>query len=203
MQNKPLLIFDFDGTLADSISIGIEIANDLSSLFGYAKIESIDQVREVSAVKFIFSQLPLYQLPFWAFLMKRAIRKRQNDINLYAGIKEMLIELKKGYRLGIIGGGRPSYHKAILDRFQVDFFDFRIGNVGVKKHKKLQKLIRNGESPAKITYIGDDTADILSARIASVRSIGVTWGGTSKTTLSAAKPDYLAESVADLQRFLL
>jgi phosphoglycolate phosphatase len=203
MTTKPLVIFDFDGTLADSISIGIEVANNFSSLFGYAKIESIDQVRETSAVKFIFSQLPLYQLPLWAFLMKRAIRKRQDEINLYDGIKELLLELKKNYRLGIIGGGRPSYHKAILERFDVDIFDFRIGNVGVKKHKKIQKIIRNGENPANITYVGDDTADILSARIASVRSIGVTWGGTSKSTLLAAKPDYLAESVADLQRFLL
>lgn len=203
MNEKPLLIFDFDGTLADSISIGLAVANELSSMFGYEKVDDLNKVRELSAVSFIFSQVSWYKLPVWAFLMKHKIKKHQDSIPLYGGIAELLTDLKKEYRIGLIGGGRPSYHTAILERHNVNFFDKRVGNQGTKKHKVIQKWIELGEDPKKLTYIGDDTRDIRAAKIAGISSVGVTWGTSARAVLEAENPSHLADSVSELRALFL
>jgi phosphoglycolate phosphatase len=136
--------------------------------------------------------------------MKRAIKKHQDKIKLYAGIPELLHDLKKSYRIGLIGGGRPSYHEAILKRHKCDIFDFRIGNRGTKKHKTIKKIMQKYNLKAsQVSYIGDDTQDVISANKLAINSIAVTWGGSSKKILIAAKPSTIVESVKALRENLL
>jgi phosphoglycolate phosphatase len=196
---KYLLIFDFDGTIANSLELGKEYANYYAKFFGYEQLEDIEQVRNESAVKYILSRIKWYFLPVWAILMKYQLKKNADKINLYSGIKELLLELSKIADLAIIGGGSVKYHNKILDRNNCNVFRLKIGNNGLHKHKAIKRLSKRGYPLEKMIMIGDDLKDIEAAKRSNIKSIAVTWGSSSDKILIPSKPDYLVNSVDQLQ----
>ena len=194
-MNRPLIIFDFDGTIANSFEIGIKYANSLAPKFGYKPVKSIDEVREESAVSFIFKRVKWYQIPRWSFLMKRYVKKNSDKIPLYEGIEPVIKELSKKFDLGIIGGGQTEYISNILNKYQINLFSFIYGNTGIRKHKKIKKLKKEYSS---IVLIGDDTVDIKAAKKSNIPVISVTWGSSSEPLLSSFNPDIIVNSPSEI-----
>ena len=50
MSNIKLVIFDFDGTIADTMDLGLEIVNDLANNYGFRKVskEELIEYRNLS-----------------------------------------------------------------------------------------------------------------------------------------------------------
>ena len=195
---KTVLIFDFDGTLANSLEVGLELANELAPRFGYQAIDDINIIRDHSAVHYIFQHIKWYKLPSWAYLMKRNVSKRMNEIELYDGIADLLHDLKKDFILGLVGGGKADYHRHILTRFNCDIFDFKYANNGTKKHRIIKKL-KKKYTGQKIIMIGDDSHDIKAAQKSGIFSIAVTWGTTSKKRLKEFNPDFMVSTISELK----
>ena len=200
---KYLLIFDFDGTIANSLELGKKYANHYAKYFGYEPLDNIDELRNESAAKYILSRIKWYYLPFWAALMKYQLKKNADQIPLYDGIKELIVELASEADLAIIGGASVKYHNKILNRFNCNLFVKKIGNNGIKKHNAINKLKKLGYDVDKIIMIGDDVKDIEAAKRAEVKSIAVSWGSSSKIVLSKANPDFLVYSIEELREQIL
>ena len=182
-----LLIFDFDGTLANSIDAGLRHANSLAERYHYQAVDDINIIREQSAVNYIYSQIKWYYLPFWARSMKQLLKSSIDEIPLFPGIKELLDKLNTDFQLGIISGNTSDYIDGILERHQADYFSFKIPNNGAKKHRALKRIIRSGNPAEKIIFIGDDLQDIRSAQQVSVKTIAVGWGSTSLSLFEQAR----------------
>ena len=193
-----LLIFDFDGTLANSIDAGIKHANSLSKRYKYQPIDNIEIVREQSAVKYIYDQVKWYYLPFWAIQMKRRLKSSANEIPLFPQIDQLLNTLKKTYQLGIISGNRLDYIEEILNRYQLNCFEFIIPNNGAKKHKAIRKLIRSGKESKRMIFIGDDVQDIRSAKQEELKTIAVLWGSSSERLMKEVQADYIVKNAVEL-----
>lgn len=69
--------------------------------------------------------------------------------------------------------------------------------VRMKKHYNLPKIDRS-----KVVFVGDNISDIIAAKLAKVKSIGVLSGHASKTELEMIQPDFLIDSVTDIPRIL-
>ncbi|MGC3994594.1 MAG: HAD-IA family hydrolase [Propionicimonas sp.] len=67
----------------------------------------------------------------------------------------------------------------------------------------LLAVARLGGRPGDSAYVGDAVVDILAAKAAGMASIAVSWGAADRDALAAAQPDYLVDTVADLQGVLL
>jgi pyrophosphatase PpaX len=67
----------------------------------------------------------------------------------------------------------------------------------------LLALQRLGGRSEQAAYVGDAVVDVLAARAAGMAAIAVSWGAAARPDLEAAKPDFLVDTVADLQSLLL
>jgi phosphoglycolate phosphatase len=53
-------------------------------------------------------------------------------------------------------------------------------------------------SPQQTVMIGDTAHDLRMAQAAGVRAMGVTWGFHTREELEACRPDYIADTFAQL-----
>lgn len=214
---EKLAIFDLDGTLSDS---GPGIMKCVQ--YAFRKMGFPEQPEEVLR-SFIGPPLdPQFMKtgPMTAEEASRAVdffRERYDDTGkfenmVYDGIPELLRDLKKRGCLLAVATSKPAYFtEQILDHFGLmDTFD-AVSAAGLDETKTDKaQLIRHaldmlGFSNRREDAVmaGDREYDIIGARQAGVRSVGVLYGYGSREELCAAGAGAIAGSTAELRKILL
>lgn len=198
-MNKTV-IFDFDGTIADSFVVIKNILLNLSDEFGYKKPsdEDIKLLRKKHPKEIIkLLGLPYYKIPFLIHRLNKEIQKQIADIGPVPGIKEALLELKsEKYSLGILSSASKSNVSAFLKNNDIEVFSFIQTGIGIfgkapvlNQLLKRQKIHKN-----EAIYIGDEIRDIEAAKKVGIRVIAVTWGFNEKNGLKEYCPDILVDN---------
>lgn len=197
------IVFDLDGTIADTFHIGIEAANALAGKYKYKPIQDSPVIRDLSFKEFLSSHLKLgkIRLILWAREIRRIIRNRYNNVDIFPGMKETLEELNKEYKLGILTSNSTQNTLKILETNNVsNLFSFMYTNCpAFGKSRHLKKLVKTEEYKRdEIIYVGDEIRDIDSCVKAGVAIIAVTWGANSAKTLKEAPANYYAYKPWDI-----
>lgn len=200
-----VIIFDFDGTIADSFDAVLQITNRLAREFGYAPAspEEIKRYQNLNSREILRqSQIPFYQLPFLLRRLKQEMRQDIDTLKPIGGIREALLTIKaQGHTLGIVTSNTEENVRRFLRSHQLDpIFDFLHSGVTLfGKGRTIQRLLRqNHLNPDSVVYVGDETRDIEAARAIKIRVIAVGWGFNSALALSEAQPDDLVLCPQDL-----
>ena len=199
-----VLIFDFDGTIADTFHKLLEIGNRLSVEFDFKKIEDeeVEELKHKSARETIAHlNIPLLKIPQIIAKAKRELNKEIGLIKPIHGLKEILIQLKSlGLRMGILTSNSLKNVHNFLDNNSLNFFDFVQTTPKIwSKNRSLMTLIdKQHLKIADVIYIGDETRDIIAAQKAGIRTIAVTWGYNSRRALENHQPDFLIHSPQEL-----
>ena len=203
------IIFDFDGTLADTFELIVSITNRLSPKFGYQPVaeEDIAKLQNLSSRDIVRqSGISYLKIPFLIRRLRKELKNRIAEVNLFPGIKELIIDLKaEGYSLGILTSNSQDNVKKLMTLNDVENgFDFIYGNATLLgKHKTLAKLLKRDKlNPQDVFYVGDETRDIDAAKKAGVIAIAVSWGFNSAEALAENNPDFLASNPQELREFL-
>lgn len=198
------IIFDFDGTLANSLPVMIDIAESLLQ----HKITKDDVSRYKNmTVKQILKEakIPIYKVPGLLVKGRPLLQKRMNEVIIYKGLKQVLEKLiDQNYNLYIVS----SNSVGIINTFLVDneikqYFRKVYGNVGIfSKAQALKKVIKREMIDIdSAIYVGDEVRDIEAAKKIKIQIISVTWGYNGEQILSKYNPDFLAKSVEDILKF--
>jgi len=170
------LIFDFDGTIADTQGTFIAIANRLAPQFGYQPLEpeQISHLRNLHSREVIrASGLPFYKLPFFLQRAKRELSRDIHTVQPIPGMDAALHELRaRGYRLGIVTSNLPANVETFLRLHQLqDLFEFvRAGIALFGKSRSLRRALRDLDlPPCAAVYCGDETRDVEAARRCAIR----------------------------------
>ncbi|MEO0866863.1 MAG: HAD hydrolase-like protein, partial [Cyanobacteria bacterium J06642_11] len=165
-----VLIFDFDGTIADTLDTIVTITNRLAESYGYPQTtpERLKYLRALSTAELLEqSNVPLFQVPF---LMRRVRRELRNDvesIDTFEQLRDVLLAfVADGYTIMIASSNAPSTIQTFLNRHELDqIFSQVYGNIGLLgKARSLRRIMRRHRLvPEEILYIGDETRDIESA----------------------------------------
>ncbi|KYC42952.1 carotenoid oxygenase [Scytonema hofmannii PCC 7110] len=202
---QKVIIFDFDGTVADTLDALVVIANRLAEEFGYIPIapEELALLRNLSSREVInYSGISVFRIPFLVKRVKAALKNKIKELKPILGIKEALIKLKsEGHRLGIITSNSQENVRDFLNANELDnLFEFIysgvtifgkttiINNVLRQKQIKLQEAI----------YVGDETRDIEASKKANIKVVAVTWGFNSQEVLAQQNPDFLINHPSEL-----
>ncbi len=203
-----LVIFDLDGTLADSFPWFLRNVNDVADRFGFRRIadEEIEPLRRAGAREILKRQnVPLWKLPAIARHMRRLKAAHVGDIALFPGADAMLRALHAG---GVTPRARhvrqrserapPAWDSAAL------FSDFDCGASLFGKTAKFRRVVkRAGVDAAQAIAIGDEVRDIEAARAAGIACAAVTWGYAAPEALRAHAPDRVFERMEDIAPALL
>ena len=193
-----LVIFDFDGTIADTHRTFVEIVNQLSAEFGYEPVtdEEVAQMRGLSSREIVRrSKISLFKIPFLLRRAKEELNQKIASILPIAGIEISLNILKeRQIKLGILTSNIEENVKAFLEENNLEnLFEFiHSGNTIFGKDRILHRLLKEYQlDPAVVAYVGDETRDIDAAKKSGVKAIGVTWGFNSGEILTQHHPDLL------------
>jgi len=203
-MNTKILIFDFDGTIADSFSKTLEISNKLAEEFKIHRIkkEEVEMIKNMSYRNIIdYLKIPVFKIPLLVNRLKKELYKNITSIKPVEGLQVVLEGLKsKNYTLGILTSNSIYSVKKFLENNQLDFFDFIESTSKIwSKNTTLNKLIKKNDFPLeKIIYIGDEIRDINAAKKAGVKMISVTWGYNSKNSLKQNSPDHIIDTPKEL-----
>ena len=132
---------------------------------------------------------------------------------LYPGIKEMLESFKKqGLALGIASSKPEPYVLKVTDYFDITkYFDVITGSTmaetRTKKSEVIEEALRRYAPEEDIrenaVMVGDKSHDILGAREAGLRCVGVLYGYGTKEEIEGAEPFAVAGTVEELSEILL
>lgn len=198
------VILDFDGTIADSFSLILEIFHDLSG--GNHRSKSAEEVSYFRnlPLKAVMKELELqkWRLPVMLFRGRRRMGKRLNEVELFAGMSEAIKELsERGYQLFIVSSNSTKNVRHFLgERGLEAYFQDIYGGVGLLgKTRVLRRIMKNnGLAANECVYIGDELRDVEGSKRARVACIAVSWGFSSAKLLKASKPFALVEKPEEL-----
>lgn len=199
-----VIIFDFDGTLADTIDILLSITNRLSLEFGFksATKDELAQLSNLTSWQILrYSGISIFKFPLLIRKLKAELRDEIPHIHLFPGIKEVLQELKgSGFQLGIItSNSRENVLVSIEKNGLQNTFDFIYSGTTFGKHKVINRWLKKQKiSSEQVVYVGDEIRDIDAARKTRIKVIAVGWGFNSYAALAAHNPDFLIESPQEL-----
>jgi phosphoglycolate phosphatase-like HAD superfamily hydrolase len=203
-MNKQVLIFDFDGTIADTFDLVLEISNKLSHRYKFKQIHPTDIafLKDHTLEEVIrHLNVSVLKIPFILLQSRRELYKQIVNIKPIAGLSPVLRELKKQkFTMGILTTNSAKNVRHFLHSHDLDVFDFIHSSTKIfGKHKVLRKLIRRKRlDKDNVIYIGDETRDIKAANRAGIQSIAVAWGYNSVRALQKQKPTLLLEKPNEL-----
>lgn len=189
-----LAIFDFDGTLADTLPWMRSIFNELAEVHGFRRVEAheFEQFRDLHGLALLRELgLPLWKLPRVMRDVRRRMGAQGGSLRPFPGAGEMLRGLDAaGVRLGMVSSNTRENVERVLGAESAGLIGcFACGASLFGKPAKLRQVIRHfGVRPAEAIYIGDEVRDGEAAEKAGAAFGAVTWGQHSEGALRGQKP---------------
>lgn len=204
LDRKPYLIFDFDGTIADSWMTMLQIAGEMADEIGFDRsaLDHIEEVRSKGMIELLneFGISP-WELPWYAFKVRRRFTGKLGQIKPVDGMVFILRELKEeGFRMGVISSNSVKNIKKWLTTYEMeDLFEFVITSPLFGKQRLIKKMLkRKGYRVDEAVYVGDETRDTESANKAGIPSIAVTWGFNNRIAHETRDAEWIVETPAGL-----
>jgi len=208
----PVVLFDLDGTLADTIPL---IVASYQHAFRTVLAEEIEETRARAWIGRPLLPALLEESPEHGHELDRVYREwnlanTSRLIQRYPGVPQLLTDLiAAGVTCAVATSKRRETARIALHSVGIDHLvDVVAGLEDTTAHKPapdplLHAAAALGVSPADCVYVGDATVDVLAARAAGMAAVAVTWGAGERNALLAAGPDLLVDTVPDLAAYLL
>lgn len=199
-----MVIFDFDGTLADTLPWLAGMVNTVADKYGFRRIETseYDQLRTLDAQRIIKDLgIPVWKLPMIVNHVRALMNNSIGQMALFEGIEGLLHGLAgRGVTLGLVSSNSPENIRSVLGpRNAAAFRYYECGVALFGKRSKLRKILdKSGIAPSDTIYIGDEIRDIQAAREANVAAGAVAWGYNTVEALQAQQPTALFASVDEI-----
>ena len=211
------LIFDLDGTLADTVPAITEAVNMTLNELGYP-------THEVEEIKTFIGKGPRHLI---SEALPKEIRENEpqtvekalelytrmykktylNTTELYDGIEEAIITLSKYYKIAVLSNKQDKYVKNLVAQLLPEgicsIARGSVNDVPAKPNPQtaLQIAEELGVSHYECMLIGDSDIDILTAENAGLDILSVSWGYVSKAKLLIKGAQDIIDSPSELVEY--
>lgn len=210
-----LLIFDLDGTLIDSKRDLADSVNATLASMGRAPLPDAIVASYVgngapALIRGILPGANEEQIEGALEYFLRYYRDHMLDATtLYPGVRQALDRLHAArVPLAILTNKPVRFSVRLIEGLDLGAHFFRIYGGNSFEEKKphprgIEALMaESGADPARTVMIGDSAVDVLTARAASVRACGVSWGFQPET-FAQAPPDFVIDDMRALAAMVL
>lgn len=203
------LVFDFDGTIADTLGETRRIFNQLAPDYGIRQVDEheMGHLRHLSLKQLLIHlKIPKRRVPALISRGTGLMRGNITRLQLIPGMREVLVEMRRHVdSFGILTSNATANVDLFLQTHELrDQFDFISSTSKLTGKAKHLKAIRKTFSlrPEQMLYIGDELRDVKASQKAGIPIAAVTWGFNSRESLAAESPNHLFDQPADFLRLL-
>jgi len=196
-ENEKLVIFDFDGVLANTEEFCFKIHKDFNGSLTWEKFQSFAEGNFHDGIEKVVKE-ESYIIPpnFYKFY-----EKNLSVISIHDVIRNTIFCLKDKYRLAIVSSTNSSYISNFLKKEKVsDCFNEILGHdVHFSKVVKINILLNKYKiKPENVIFITDSLGDLIESNKCKVHSVGVTWGLHGREILGKENVDAVIDDPRDL-----
>ena len=207
-RNRGLLLFDYDGVLADSLNTLSEYTTIFCREHGLGeglKTTDVDAMESATLAGLIEAAgISQAYVRDYARYLFQALNRDPLKVPLFKGIPKMLTDLARHYTLCVVTANHSAIVRQRLDAAQLtSLMGCIYGNEqpGGKVDHIINALETYHAQPASTWMIGDTVGDIEAAQNAGVNAVAVTWGWQSSIRLKSKAPDLMFEKPQALHHY--
>lgn len=201
-------IFDFDGTIVDSLGISIAAYNELAEKHKFKKVtqddfEHLKKLTVMQRCKYV--NIPFLKIPLFAGDFYRSYRNKLNNLAMFKGMKELLMELKsKGREIAVISSNSEANIRYFFKANDLECIDqVFCSNDIMGKDKIIEKFMKSKDlKKSDVVYIGDEIRDIKACKKAGVKVAWVSWGYDVLEQVVNESPDYIIDNPTEIMELI-
>ncbi len=200
------IIFDFDGTIADSFDFIVDFVADEAGRPPLSSAEKQElRGQSMAAIARCFGH------PWWRLIGlfvrgRREMHKVIGRVKPFDDISDVIKKLHaEGHELFIVTSNTVDNVHKFLHHYELHKYFLEVyGGAGLfGKARYLKKLLKEQNlEKSDALYIGDEARDVKAAHAAKIMIIAVTWGFARPADLEALEPTAMAEHPEDLIKIL-
>jgi phosphoglycolate phosphatase-like HAD superfamily hydrolase len=205
-QNIKTILFDYDGTLANSLELGYEVLEQLCIQYGYKCLPK-ERYRLIGTRQVIKEMgIPMWRLPRLMRAGRRLMANRITEVSPVEGIVETIKELYQlNISLGVVTSNSGNNVETWLKYHNISqYFSIILGGGGLlRKERCIRKVMAKYQiKPDELLYVGDESRDIIACKRLKVNCVAVTWGLDLEEKLLLDHPDLIARQPKDLTQIV-
>jgi phosphoglycolate phosphatase len=199
------VVFDFDGTLADTVDLLVEASRVVLRSAGYeeaasADLEALRDMQPLEALETV--GIPLRAVPGLVRRLRRELRHRASEVALADEVSVCIQGLhESGFTLGIMSSNSPKLVRSVIERAEIArFFKFVARGGAIRdRGRRLNRVVRRHSRLAEQwIFVGDEIRDFDAASQCGIPFVGVGWGVASPETLARAGAHRIVKSWFEL-----
>ncbi|MCY1077644.1 HAD hydrolase-like protein [Archangium lansingense] len=199
------VVFDFDGTIADSKSAIISVYNQVAEKHRFKPLFEADipTLSKLSIPERCHRMnVPIYKLPVLIVEVTRSFKNVVDSVSAFDGMRSVLETLHRhGLTIGIISSNSNENIERFLARQGMESLVQRVhcsSNV-FGKDKVISRYLKTyGLTPEQVLYVGDEERDVVACKKTKLRVLSVSWGLESLDVLTRAGPDFIVHQPSDI-----
>lgn len=199
-----LVIFDFDGTLADSFPWFSRVINDVADRYRFKRVSphEVETLRTMDARQLMrYLGVPAWKMPFIAHHMRARKSRELDQTRLFDGVDRMLRRLSDSdIALALVSSNSEANVRAILGAENVSLIRYyECGASLLGKSSRFRRVLRrSGTQAREAICIGDEIRDLEAAQREGIDFGAVTWGYAAPGALLAHAPATWFRSVGEI-----
>ncbi len=209
MSRQLTVIFDFDGTLANTLELVAKIYNDHAQDFNALQID-MSELSEYRKLGYKKAMKKLHirwtVLPRLVLFVSREMKQHMGEVKPYDGIVTMLKNLQgSGISIGVLTSNDAVLVQDFFKAHQFPAFDFVVSEKTMfGKEKALRRIMKRHKLLTdQVVYVGDEPRDITASNKAHIKVIGVTWGVGGREAFEATPPDLQVDTAIELEKTVM
>jgi phosphoglycolate phosphatase len=200
-----LVIFDFDGTLADSFAVSLDLWDELAAKHRFKPFDrsQAQLLRGLDSRELMrLHEVPTWKIPLIVRSARTILSREIGRIQLFPGIDQAIEHLiEHGVTVAIATTNSRKNVLAVLGaRLSSRIAMIEAGAPLFGKAARLRKLLRVTKTPvANAILIGDEKRDAVAAQQAGIAFGAVAWGFATLESLRQHQPVQVFNAVPDLR----
>lgn len=200
-----IVIFDFDGVLADTLVDMLRFSDEVAAEFGIHHHTTLQDLEALQPMSFanLGRQIGVAETEIARYVQKMIERFETSPTPcpIFPGMTEVVTKLKADTILAIVSGNTRTVIQRFLEYYSLsDAFQqiYGVDQPGGKVEKIKQILAEIALPDLPAIMIGDAASDIEAAHQAGIIAIAVGWGHQPQSKLIQARPDYFVTNPQEL-----
>jgi phosphoglycolate phosphatase len=202
-----LIIFDYDGVLADTLDDLIRFGQEACNQLGIIHLVTKDDLSNLEVMSFASygrgCEVPEHLIDKFVKICLNLFGEKHSPPAIFKGLSQAIKYLSINHKIAIVTTNSSQNVRSFLTKHSLDrFVDavYGVDSPGSKAQKiafARDRLLASTRQES-VFMVGDSLSDVFAAKEASVNSIAVTWGHQSLEKLLLGNPDFVISAPREL-----